>query len=70
MTKSTEKPDWKDAPAWAMWLAQNHIGTWAWFENKPEATPIRWDYNPNFQCGRYRAAGKPDDWQDTLEPRP
>jgi hypothetical protein len=29
------KPDWKDAPEWAMWLAQDEDGDWFWYENKP-----------------------------------
>lgn len=31
------KPDWKDAPEWAMWLAQDCNGDWYWFEEKPHA---------------------------------
>lgn len=29
------KPDWKDAPDWAMWLAQDDDGEWGWFANEP-----------------------------------
>ncbi len=29
------KPDWKDAPEWAKWLAQDGDGAWVWFQNKP-----------------------------------
>ena len=25
------KPDWKDAPEWAQWLAQNNAGDWWWY---------------------------------------
>ena len=29
------KPDWKDAPEWAKFLAQDKDGSWYWFEKKP-----------------------------------
>ena len=29
------KPDWKDAPKWANWLAMDEDHEWFWFENKP-----------------------------------
>jgi hypothetical protein len=29
------KPDWKDAPEWANWLAQDKDGHWYWFEKLP-----------------------------------
>lgn len=31
------KPDWKDAPSWARWLACNFHGHWVWFSHKPRA---------------------------------
>lgn len=30
------KPDWKDAPEWANWLAGDADGTWYWFKDKPD----------------------------------
>jgi hypothetical protein len=30
------KPDWKDAPDWANWLAMDADGTWVWFAARPE----------------------------------
>ena len=29
------KPDIKNKPVWANYLAQDQDGKWAWFENKP-----------------------------------
>jgi len=29
------KPDWKNAPEWAEWLAQDLNGWWYWYEYKP-----------------------------------
>jgi len=30
------KPDWKDAPAWAEYMAQDGNGIWNWFSHKPK----------------------------------
>lgn len=30
------KPDWKDAPGWARWLACDTDGEWWWFQLEPE----------------------------------
>jgi len=30
------KPDWKDAPDWAQWLAIDELGEWWWFEFEPK----------------------------------
>lgn len=29
------KPDWKDAPDWANWLAVDGWGQWFWFSDEP-----------------------------------
>lgn len=29
------KPDWKDAPEWAEWLAMDGDGEWNWYEYEP-----------------------------------
>lgn len=29
------KPDWKDAPEWAQWLARDADGEWYWYEKQP-----------------------------------
>jgi len=36
------KPDWKEAPEWAKWLAMDGDGYWGWYEHKPE-----WDIESN-----------------------
>lgn len=38
------KPDWKDAPEWANWLAMDEDGMWSLFEIKPEFDPIEGDW--------------------------
>jgi len=30
------KPNWKDAPAWAEYVAQDGNGIWYWLEVKPQ----------------------------------
>ena len=30
------KPDWKDAPEWANWLAIDSNGMWYWYKDKPD----------------------------------
>lgn len=33
------KPDWKDAPEWANWLALDDDGDWVWHESRPRRNP-------------------------------
>ncbi len=59
------KPDWKDAPSWARYLAMDYDGTWYFYENIPEDGSIAW----LITCGKDRCAGI-SNWRDTLEERP
>ena len=34
------KPDWKDAPDWAEWLAMDESGDWYWYEIKPTSSNL------------------------------
>lgn len=72
-----DKPDWKDAPDWAMWLAQDNDGRWFWWGEKPVVTGGHEDFwmpedpNPDAKFCRSGKDGKPPiDWTKTLEPRP
>jgi len=67
------KPEWKDAPEWAKWLAQNGVGFWHWYEKEP--TPAKnWNgwMMPDggktwfVSIGRWNQNG----WKETLESRP
>jgi hypothetical protein len=64
------KPDWKDAPEWANYLAMDSDGLWAWHEKKPFVAGFAtvWlsrDY------GQVAIAYKPHNtWHETLEERP
>ena len=65
---SGNKPQWKDAPQWAMWLAQDADGEWCWCEKKPSA--VVWYWYPD---GHFSSAceSKPNpDWRNTPEARP
>ena len=64
------KPFWRNAPAWAQWLAMDADGRWAWYAMKPEWAQsgqwanrkgTKWEYAMDISGGN-RAA-------DTLESR-
>lgn len=59
------KPDWKDAPEWAQWLAQDENGKWFWYEREPSKDQAQWSAPLG---GRYEACVK--EWDETKEPRP
>lgn len=62
-----DKPDWKDAPEWAKYLAQDKDGEWYWFECRPEMESECW-YLSKY-VGQTEKASK-EAWERTLEPRP
>lgn len=70
MNELTNKPDWKDAPEAANYLAMDGDGTWCWFETEPswEDSIDGWT-NP--YDGRVWAAGYACQYpEDSLEKRP
>jgi hypothetical protein len=58
------KPEWKDAPEWAQWAAQDFDGDWYWFENKPIQLEFGWASS----TGRIQNINQ--DWRESLERRP
>ena len=60
------KPDWKNAPEWANYLAMDENNGWWWYADKPIIEKHRWINYETKHCER--AAIK--DWQETLERRP
>ncbi len=61
------KPDWKDAPKWAKFLAMDSTGDWYWYEFEPELQSRVWrDYSGNIEL----ALRNPQNWETTLEGRP
>lgn len=59
------KPDWKDAPDWANYLAQDDNGSWSWFEHEPEWQDDMWVP----QIGMAEEVDQPNG-EITLERRP
>lgn len=68
------KPDWKDAPEWAEWLAQDLSGTWVWFSGaRPYPSRSMWRPTSDGLGFKYTRAGEDYmnmDWMETLERRP
>lgn len=60
------KPDWKDAPEWAQWLARDNDGDYWWFENTPSCGHSIWIESD----GRVELAYCPIYWRDSLQGRP
>lgn len=67
------KPDWKDAPEWAQWLAMDLGGPWVWFEFQPEyeGPHGEWSISGQPVGAKWEVAGPPRlDPACTLEHRP
>ncbi len=64
------KPDWKDAPEWANYLACDLCGIWFWYASKPEV--YRWSFSTNDQdlvsYAGYDTVNQ--QWKQSLERRP
>ena len=64
------KPDWKDAPEWAKYLAQDADGRWYWYEARPKIDNIlNLFYNRTDTDFALVNSANPN-WKDTLEKRP
>jgi hypothetical protein len=59
------KPDWKDAPEWANWLAMDEDGDWYWYSSAPRRGASSW-----LSGGDLTYAGRGNDWEDKLYERP
>lgn len=64
------KPDWKDAPEWARWLAMDANGFWWWYEEEPVASGKAWKPSDSGDCTRAFTKPTKEDWLETLTPRP
>ena len=60
------KPDWKDAPEWANYLAMDQDGCWYWYVGRPELGKVEWLDYTRFQL----ASEIGSSWKDSLEKRP
>lgn len=59
------KPDWKDAPEWANWLAMDSDGEWYWFQRRPHADLYAWIADD----GEVEFASSSIGWRKRLEER-
>ena len=62
------KPDWKDAPEWANYMAMDRDGSWWWYQNKPKANVYEEAWLAKSK--EYERCDNCDFWKETLEKRP
>lgn len=61
------KPDWKDAPEWANWLAMDGDGAWFWYESEPAENQCGfW----NTKNGMFERVENIKGWDKSKEKRP
>lgn len=60
------KPDWKDAPLWANYLAMDMDGEWCWYENEPL---LAYDYWNRSSGSEYEYVVFKN-WKETLQKKP
>ena len=67
-----EIPEWKDAPEFANWLAQDESGEWYWYEHPVEISGRYWIEQEGFDgfVGMASCKGKLSNWENTLQSRP
>lgn len=60
------KPDWKDAPEWANFMAMDEDGSWYWYEDEPYMSSFNreWRGDDMFEHAFL------NDWQLSKERRP
>lgn len=64
------KPDWKDAPEWANWLAQDDDDKWYWYAKKPGLDGLHWQVTAGSYAPSTEYAGGAPNWKNSLEQRP
>lgn len=72
---SKSKPEWKDAPEWAKWLAQDKDGWYSWWSIEPVACDKGecWNQGEPMDEWKYQdisVGALTEDWRKTMEPRP
>jgi hypothetical protein len=63
--KLENRPDWKNAPDWANYLAQDANGGWWWYDDSLKSSVKSW-----LNGTRHAAAMAVFNWRETLERRP
>lgn len=61
------KPDWKDAPEWADWLAMDSDGKWWWYECEPDLFKDCFFLSPDNGRSDFVIGHS---WKETIEQRP
>jgi hypothetical protein len=65
------KPDWKDAPEWANWLAMEPNGEWFWYQVRPQITRYGWQFgSDDLDCLHAHAGGDDLYFAGSLSTRP
>ena len=57
-------PNWKQAPAWAHYVAMDNTGDWGWHEHEPHAGKHEWESKGRIERVRQSA------WNTSLVKRP
>jgi hypothetical protein len=60
------KPDWKDAPEWANWLAMDRDGMWYWYEVEPKIRGSSFASAGLVEFANFRDT----DWEQSKEAKP
>ena len=60
------KPDWKDAPEWATYLAMDESGYWHWYKSEPMAEQGEWLFGGDSMIAPVDSSFT---WYETLEER-
>jgi hypothetical protein len=65
------KPDWRDAPSWANYLAMDQNKQWIWFEKEPTPAFGGWTFGDDNQHEYvFKKTEKRKLWYDSLEQKP
>jgi hypothetical protein len=65
------KPDWKNAPDWANWLAMDANGEWHWFEFEPILDPEDgFFWGTILDHEKWEKVYTKNDWKNSLQERP
>lgn len=59
------KPDWKESPSWANYVAMDSNGQWYWYELEPTLKNKIWREDH----GLIQSASAGTSWEDSLESR-
>jgi hypothetical protein len=62
------KPEWKDAPEWAKFLAQDSDGTWYWYESQPVRQWGNWKNAPGSRYEQAYYYHSPEQRPQTTKP--